>query len=77
MELLSFINTNIGIAAVRRHDRAENMYFTQVWFRSEPGEWKQYHFYSRENVREISSGLLEAIYQSQLDNAGLSCEDWW
>jgi hypothetical protein len=76
MDSLSFINTNKGIAAVRRHNGAENLYFSQVWFRSESGEWKRYHIFSRENDSKYSSGLLESIYE-YISKEKIPFEDWW
>lgn len=76
MNLLTFINTNHGVAAVRRHILSENLHFTQVWFRTEPGEWKKYHFFIRGKDFTISSEMLEALYKP-LENKDLPYEDWW
>jgi hypothetical protein len=74
MEYLDFIRTNLGTAAVRRRPNAELLYYSQVRFRSEAGEWKRYHYYSREKD-SFSSGLLESMYRN-VREGDLPVEDW-
>jgi hypothetical protein len=76
MDILSFINTNIGIIALRRHPNAELLYYTQVWSRTENGEWSKCHLLSRDNDSAYTSGILEAIY-SNIDPQSIQFEDWW
>lgn len=75
MELLDFINTNHGVVAVRRHKNAELLYYSQVWLRENTGEWKRYHYYSKDDG-DFSSNLLEAFFEN-IDEDTLCYEDWW
>jgi hypothetical protein len=77
MQILTFVNTNIGVVALRRHDKAENLYFTQVWLRSNTGEWKKYHYFTREKNADICPGILESIYNHVSHEEQLPYEDWW
>ena len=78
MNLLSFVNTNIGIVALRRHENAELMFYTQVWLRTGNDTWKQYHYLSKENSQEFNSGILELLYQHVEQTCScLPFEDFW
>lgn len=77
MQILSFVKTNIGVAALRRHDNVENLYYTQVWLQSETGEWKKYHYFSKEMAGDISPGILESLYEHISNKEQLPTEDWW
>lgn len=76
MEMLAFIKTDIGVAAVRRHVYTKSYNFTQVWFRAADGSWKPYHYFSREKYNVISSDLLEALYQG-MPQGEIPYEEGW
>lgn len=75
MQYLGFINTNIGPAAVRRRPNAELLFYSQVWLRTGTGEWKRYHFFTKDKY-DISSGMLESMYRNARTE-DLPVEDWW
>ena len=75
MEILRFVETNKGPVAVRRHEHAECKYYTQVWRRTQSGDWKSNHYYNSRG-EQIDPGLLEALYQGAKAN-GLPYEDFW
>lgn len=76
MDTLSFIDTNIGIAAVRRYMNAENRYFTQVWFRKNHGKWVKYHLFTTWDEVFFSPGMLEAFYINTAQDE-IKKEYWW
>lgn len=76
MNDLSFVKTEKGIAAVYRHPRAESKLTTQVWFRGENADWKNYHYYARGKQNDFSPGMLEAIYRATPER-DIPFENWW
>lgn len=76
MDMLEFVQTNIGPVALRRHRHAESQYYTQVWRRAHDGEWKKTHYYSKDRSCEFSSDLLEALFRG-INEDSLPYEGWW
>ncbi len=76
MDILRFVETNRGPVALRRHEHAENKYYTQVWSRTENGDWKAMHLEQKDRSESLGSGLLEALYQGTKAK-GLPYEDFW
>ena len=75
MDMLEFVETNRGPVARRKHEHAENLCYTQIWKRNQDGDWKPRHYYTKDRS-DMSSGLLEALYQGARSR-GLPYEDFW
>jgi hypothetical protein len=77
MCVLTIVNTNKGIMARQKYQRAEKKYFNQIWKREEPGKWKQCHLYTKNSSCNLSPGFLESVYLSISNPGELPYENFW
>ena len=76
MNKLLFLRTRRGIVAVERNMNCEYKFHNHVWIRTVNGEWRLLSYVSN-SAQQISSCLLEVLYQYALKTVALPYEDFW